>query len=480
VDGPPSRTRWRPTVVYGALIVVALGAYLVIRALGQGLVAPGHPGTTDAASGATERSVSGAGALGHLFLALAVATLAARLVGGAFRRVLKQPAVMGEIVAGLMLGPSVLGALAPDVHAFLLPPEVAAQLGTIAQIGVVLFLFLVGLELDPRLLRERTHAIVAISQASIVVPFLLGAALALWLYPEYASGDVSFTVYSLFLGTALSVTAFPVLARILTDRGVQRTPLGSLALACAAVGDATAWVLLALLAGIARAEVTGAAWTALLVVGYVALVFGVVRPALAGFVRREQAAEGPLAHTTLALVLAAVALSAAATEAIGIHALFGAFLLGAVLPHEGRLPREIRARLEDVVLVLFLPSFFVLTGMRTRIDLLERAGDWLALAAIVLVATLGKFGGSFLAARWTGLPWRSSAALGFLMNARGLMELVVLSVGLDLGVISPTIFTMMVLMALVTTFTATPALDLVLGHRSFASGLGPEVERRAR
>ena len=458
------------------MVAVALGAYLWIRAQGQELEAGSAPAPAIAAKTGTAKG----GTLGHVLLVLAVATLVARLVGAGFQRFLKQPPVMGEIVAGILLGPSVLGALWPAGHAFLLPPEVAPLLGTVAQIGVILFMFLVGLELDPRLLREQTHATVAISHASILAPFLLGSGLALWLYPHYSIAGVSFTVFSLFLGTALSVTAFPVLARILTDRDMQRTPLGATALACAAVDDVTAWMLLALLAGIARAEAAGVAWTALWVLAYVAAMLLVVRPALAGFVRREQSSEGPLARTTLALILAALLLSATATEALGIHALFGAFLLGALLPHEGRLARELRSRMEELVLVLLLPSFFVLTGMRTHLDLLATGADWLACAAIIAAATLGKFGGSALAARFAGLSWRSSSALGLLMNTRGLMELVVLNVGLELGVISPTVFTMMVLMALVTTFTATPALDFLFGQRSFGSGLAPEPERTVR
>jgi len=392
---------------------------------------------------------------------------------------LKQPPVMGEIVAGLLLGPSLLGALWPEAQAFLLPAETAPYLGMISKVGVVLFLFLVGLDLDPRLLRGHRHATIAISHASILAPFLLGALLALWLYPRHSTADVSFTVFSLFLGISLSVTAFPVLARILIDRGLQHTPLGSAALACAAVDDVTAWTLLALLTGVAKATMDGAYWTVFWVFVYVVVMFFVVRPLLAPLVAREQRGHGPLSRTALAVVFAGVLFSAVATEAIGIHALFGAFLLGALLPHEGRLPREIRQRLEDFVLVLLLPSFFAFTGLRTHVGLLDRTADWIACAAIIAVATLGKFGGTALAARLTGLSWRSSSALGILMNTRGLMELIVLDLGLELGVITPTVFTMMVLMALVTTFTATPALDVFLGRHGLAQVFAAGVEPRA-
>jgi len=462
-------------LAYGAMVAATVLSYLWIRGLGKGLVAaqpPLEPGT-DATGG-------GSDVLAHLLLALAVITLLARFLGGVFRRFLKQPPVMGEIVAGLVLGPSVLGALYPAAHAFLLPDEAVPYLGMISKVGVVLFLFLVGLDLDPRLLRMHKHATIAISHASILAPFLLGAALALWLYPRHSTSDVSFTLFSLFLGISLSVTAFPVLARILVDRHVQHTPLGATALACAAVDDVTAWTLLALLAGVASSQMGTALQTVLWVIVYVAVMFGVVRPLLAPLVAREQRAEGPLSHTALAVVFASLLFSAVATEAIGIHSLFGAFLLGALLPHEGRLAREIRQRLEDFVLVLLLPSFFAFTGLRTEITLLDRAEDWIACGAIVVVATLGKFGGTAAAARLTGFSWRSSAALGILMNTRGLMELIVLNLGLDLGVITPSVFTMMVLMALVTTLTATPALELLRGRRGLGNVFAPGVEGSGR
>jgi Kef-type K+ transport system membrane component KefB len=412
--------------------------------------------------------------LAHVLLALAVITLTARLMGGLFKRYLRQPPVIGEIVAGLMLGPSLLGAISPGAYEFLIPADVASYVGMLAKIGVVLFMFLVGLELDPRLLRGNTHVTVAISHASIVAPFLLGASFALWLYPHYSTSAVSFTAFSLFLGVSMSVTAFPVLARILIDRRVQKTRLGVTALTCAAVDDVSAWTLLALITGIVNSSFGRAAWTLPLVLVYIGVVFLVVRPAIAPFVRCQQSAVGPLSHSTLAVVFVLLLLSALATEAIGIHALFGAFLLGAILPHDGRLAEQIRARVEDLVVVLFLPAFFAFTGMRTQVGLLDHAQDWIACAATIGIATAGKFGGTFIASRCVGLGWRHSAALGMLMNTRGLMELIVLNLGLDLGVLTPTMFTMLVLMALVTTFTATPVLDLVLGKRGFADETLPD------
>ncbi|AKF04549.1 cation:proton antiporter [Sandaracinus amylolyticus] len=442
---------------YAAMIAITIALFFVIRAQGATLVAPPAPeGATGHAAAAGHASD-----LAHLLLAIAVVVIVARLTGAAFERWLKQPAVMGEIVAGLVLGPSVLGAIAPDVQAFLLPAAVAPSLGVVAKIGVVLFMFLVGLELDPKLLRGSSHATLAISHASIIAPFLLGATLALAVYPIYSHAGIDFTVFALFFGVSMSVTAFPVLARILTDRRMQSSALGVTALACAAVDDASAWCLLAFVSGVATAELDGAWLTIGLVVAYVAFVLLAVRPLARWLAAREERSNDPVSITTLAIVLGMLLLSAAATEAIGIHALFGAFLFGVVIPHDGRLAEQVRARLEDVVGVLLVPIFFSFTGMRTQIGLVSGATDWLICAVIILVATLGKFGGTLVAARFAGLGWRDASALGILMNTRGLMELIVLNVGLDMGVLSPTLFAMLVLMALVTTFATTPVLALI-------------------
>jgi Kef-type K+ transport system membrane component KefB len=463
-NSEPGSGRLRTVLAYALMLVVATGTYLGIRALGGDLTTRLPPGGPPRGSGGGEHT------LARLLLSLALVTLATRVVGVAFRRFLRQPPVMGEIVAGLMLGPSLLGALWPEAQAFVLPTDVAPFLGMISKVGVVLFLFLVGLDLEPRMLRGHTHATVAISHASIVAPFLLGAALALWLYPRLGPGGVDFTSFSLFLGIAMSVTAFPVLARILADRGVQRTPLGATALACAAVDDVTAWTLLALLSGMAQADVARAGRTVLLFALYVAAMIVLVRPVLSRFAARVERGAEQLSRTALTLVFVALLLSAVATEAIGVHALFGAFLLGVLLPRDGRLAQEVKQRIEDFVVVLLLPSFFAFTGLRTEIGLLDGAGDWLVCAAIVVVATLGKLGGTAVAARLTGFAWRPALALGLLMNTRGLMQLIVLDLGLELGLITPKLFTMMVVMALVTTFLTSPALDLVLGKRGFETG----------
>ena len=395
----------------------------------------------------------------HVLLAIGVVLIACQIVARLVERI-GQPPVIGEVVAGILLGPSLLGRVAPDVYAYLLPASVAPFLGVIAQLGIILYMFLVGLELNPAILREHGHVAVATSHAGIVVPFVLGALLALGLYPRLATADVPFTSFALFLGVSLSVTAFPVLARILTDRGLSKTDLGVLALSCAAADDVTAWCLLAFVVGVAQAKVSGALLVLVLTAGYIALVFLVVRPVVARLVPRYDGAR--FGQGAMAAVLVALLLSALATELIGVHAIFGAFLLGAVIPRDSALARDLTLKLEDVVTVLLLPAFFAFTGLRTQIGLVAGPEQWLVCGAIVLTATAGKFGGALAAARLAGLGWRPAAALGVLMNTRGLMELIVLNIGYDLGVISPTLFAMLVLMALVTTMATAPVLRLLV------------------
>ena len=449
------RLQLRAVVLYGAMLAGAVGLFLLIDTVGKGLVAP-----QPAAPGAPEEAPVGGkpDALIHVLVALAAVLITGRLLGVLFRY-LGQPPVIGEVVGGILLGPSLLGQVWPEAAEFVLPPSVAPYLAVIAQLGVILYMFLVGLELNPGLLRERARATVAISHASITVPFLLGAALALVLYPRLSSSDVSFTSFALFLGVATSITAFPVLARILTDRRMQTTRLGVIALGCAATDDVTAWCLLAFVVGVAQAKVGGALLVLALTLAYIGFMVVVVRPLARRFL--GQFDEASLTPGVVAVVFAALLLSALATEAVGIHAIFGAFLLGAVIPHDSTLARDFTHKLEDLVTVLLLPAFFAFTGMRTRIGLASGAEQWLLCGLIIAVATLGKFGGTLAAARLTGLGWRDAAALGLLMNTRGLMELIALNIGLDMKIISPALFAMMVLMALVTTMATTPLLHLI-------------------
>jgi Kef-type K+ transport system membrane component KefB len=447
----PSRGRF--VGVYGGLLVLSLALLGGIHWLGGGLSAPppAAPATAAAAQGASHD-------LFHVLLALLVIVLVSRGMGVLFRRI-GQPPVVGEVIAGIALGPSLLGALAPSVSQYILPPAIAPHLGVLAQLGVVLFMFLVGLELNTGLLRDKPHAAIAISHASIVAPFLLGALLSLWLYPLFSNSAVPFTVFSLFMGVALSITAFPVLARILIDRGLDKSRLGVIAISCAAVDDVTAWCLLALVASMAAGRGQGGLLTIVLTVAYIAAMWTLVRPLIERYVRRVEA-RGEFGRTVSVVVIAALLVSALITEAIGIHAIFGAFFLGALIPHHSQLAVTLKAKLEDLVVVLLLPAFFAFTGMRTQIGLLSSLDHWLICGLIILAATVGKLGGSFVAARAAGLSTRDAASLGALMNTRGLVELVVLNLGLDLGVISPLLFAMMVLMAIVTTFATSPLLTL--------------------
>ncbi len=433
--------------------------YGLVRRLGLKLHAPLPSGSQELFG-----SAAGAGhadALPHVLLALVVVIIVARALGSMFKR-LQQPAVVGEILAGILLGPSALGRFAPSVAHYVLPPAVAPFLGVLAQIGVILYMFLVGVELDPGLLRKRGHATLAISHASIVAPFIMGCFLALFLYPRLSSNDVPFTCFTLFIGVSMSVTAFPVLARILTDRRIHTTPMGALALTCAAVDDVTAWCLLALVVSVVQARMAGALVTTGLALGFIAFCIVVVRPAMVRLTRLY-GTRGRLSQGVMALVFVALLIASLLTDLIGIHAVFGAFALGAVIPHDSGLARELTDRLEDLVVVLLLPAFFAFTGMRTQIGLVNGTSQWLMCGAILLVASLGKFGGGLVAARLTGLSWRDSSALGVLMNTRGLMELIVLNIGLELKVISPALFAMLVIMAVITTFMTTPILHAITG-----------------
>jgi len=398
--------------------------------------------------------------LGHLLLALAAVVVVGRLLGRLLAR-LGQPPVVGDIVAGIALGPSLLGLVAPAVSFYVLPPPVAPYLSVVAQLGVIVYMFLVGLELNPAVMRGRVQATVVTAVASVVVPFALGAALAFYLYPRLSTAAVPFAHFALFLGIALSVTALPVLARILADRGLSATPLGAIALTCAAIGHVLAWCAPAVVVGVVQARVGSALGVVALTLAFVAAMFLAVRPV---FRRIAMLARGSgVMSDVVAVTLAAMLLAALATETIGIHAVFGAFLLGAVIPHESDLARSLERSLGDLATVLLLPAFFALTGLRTQMGLLAGASEWVLCGLIVLAATAGKIGGTFGAARLTGMDARDAARLGVLMNTRGLMELVVLNIGLDLGVISPTLFTMLVVMALVTTMTTAP----LLGRRNY-------------
>jgi Kef-type K+ transport system membrane component KefB len=453
----PAPSVWKLALAYAAMIAAAIALFFLVRSYGDGLVSRG--GATKAAATTAKSDV-----LMHLLLALVAIILLGRWLGKLFLH-FGQPRVIGEMVAGIVLGPSVLG----DWSVYVLPSTVAPALSIIAQLGVILYMFLVGLELNSEPLKARAHATVAISHASIVTPFLLGAVLALWLFEPLAPAGRSFTSFALFMGVAMSITAFPVLARILTDRGIDKTELGVVALSCAAIDDVTAWCLLAFVVGVTQAEVGGAVQTIVLALIYIAAMLLVMRPIAVRYFG-EEAHKHPQRRMAV-WVLVSLLMSALAAEWIGIHAIFGAFLWGAIIPHDSDVARDFRAKLEDIVKILLLPAFFAYTGMRTEIGLVTGWQAWFICGVIILVATLGKFGGTLVAGRATGLSWRMAASLGVLMNTRGLMELIVLNVGLDLGVISPELFAMMVIMALATTIATTPLLRLMSAARPNSRGL---------
>ena len=447
---------WKLILGYALMIGGTVGLFLVVRHFGEALAPP------VAAAPTVKAAVAKPHAIMHVLIALTAIIIAGNLLGRLFRY-FGQPRVIGEMVAGIMLGPSLLGRISPEAMHFVLPPEVGPYLGVIAQLGVILYMFLVGLELNSGLLRSHAHSTVAISHASIVAPFCLGSILALFLFGELAPANVPFTSFALFMGIAMSITAFPVLARILTDRKMEKTDLGVVALSCAATDDVTAWCLLAFVVGIAQSAVGGAVQTVAMALAYIALMFIVVRPLAVRYLGHSSGATPK--HGLTVWVLVCLLLSALAAEWIGIHAIFGAFLLGAIIPHDSDVARDLQHKMEDMVKILLLPAFFAFTGMRTEIGLVSGWNAWLVCGLIIVVATLGKFGGTLAAAKLTGLNWRMASALGILMNTRGLMELVVLNIGLEMGVISPTLFAMMVIMALATTIATTPILHFITGGK---------------
>jgi Kef-type K+ transport system membrane component KefB len=467
-------TRTGPITRY--LVLVVLPALAIVVALYHGSdLGPGpspvHLPESPPPAGGTPLAHPG------LLLAQILAILLVTRVCGLLVRRVGQPQVVGEMLAGILLGPSLFGALAPGAASSLFPPSSLGALSSVSQIGMVLFMFLVGLELDTASLRAQGQAAILTSHVSIVVPFALGAGLALALYPRFAPPGIPFSAFALFLGAAMSVTAFPVLARILAERGLLRTPLGTLAMSTAAVDDVTAWMILAAIMAMVRSgSGQTPAWVPplglVLFVGTVLLVRNALRRRVAAAFERR----GRLGHDLLAALVGLALAGACITEAIGVHALFGSFLVGLTLASEHRIAEAARERLEDLLVVVLLPLYFAFTGLRTRLDLLVGGEVWGWAAAILAVAVAGKLAGSAVAARVSGLPWRDALALGTLMNTRGLMELVILNVGLDLGVLSPALYSMMVLMAVTTTVMTQPLLSLlgVPGGATSTRIRGPE------
>ncbi len=386
--------------------------------------------------------------------------IVARFFGWVFRKI-GQPSVIGEIIAGIALGPSLLKMYFPEFSVVLFPIESLGNLQFLSQIGLILFMFVIGMELDLKILKNRANEAVVISHASIVFPFTLGIGLAYFVYYRFAPVGVSFLSFSLFMGIAMSITAFPVLARIVQERGIHKTKLGAIVITCAAADDITAWCLLAAVIAIVKAgSFVSAIYILLAAIFYVLVILFVVKP----FLKRIGDLYGDkstLSKPVVAIFFLTLILSSYLTEIIGIHALFGAFMTGVIMPDISKFRNVIIEKVEDVSVILLLPLFFVFTGLRTEIGLINDPYLWKVTGCIIVVAVVGKFVGSALAAKFVGQSWRDSLTIGALMNTRGLMELVVLNIGLDLKVLTPEVFTMMVIMALVTTFMTGPALDII-------------------
>ncbi len=386
--------------------------------------------------------------------------LVARFFGWICRKI-GQPSVIGEIIAGIVLGPSLLGMYFPEFSGILFAKASLGNLQFLSQIGLILFMFVIGMELDLKVLKNKAHEAVVISHASIIFPFTLGIGLAYFLYQTFAPEGVEFMSFALFMGIAMSITAFPVLARIVQERGIQKTRLGNIVITCAAADDITAWCILAAVIAIVKAgSFVSSLYIIAMAVAYVFLMIMVVKP----FLKRVgdlYSSRKTLSKPVVAIFFLTLIISAYVTEVIGIHALFGAFMAGVIMPESAKFRSIFIEKVEDIALIVLLPLFFVFTGLRTEIGLLDDIYLWKVTGLIIAVAVTGKFLGSALAAKFVGQNWRDSLVIGALMNTRGLMELIVLNIGYELGVLSPAIFTMLVLMALLTTFMTGPALDLI-------------------
>jgi Kef-type K+ transport system membrane component KefB len=416
-------------------------------------------------------------AVAAFFLAVVVVMLFARLMGAAVAH-FRQPRVMGEVLAGIILGPTIFGLLFPDLQRALFPADIIPYIGVAANLGLIFYMFLVGLELDLSQLRGRIAQTTAISNTGVLIPMLVGIAVALPTYtlvgPPAKGG---FTAFALFMGVSMSITAFPVLARILVERRMLKRPVGALALASAAIDDVSAWFLIALATAVATAGGGFDVVRTILLAAVFCLVMGVgVRPLVARVSRAYDEA-GRVPVTWITAIFAMVLLAAFTTEQIGVALIFGGFIAGTIMPRHAGLTEDVTHRMEDFVVLLLLPLFFAYTGLKTNVLLLDRAELIVLTLVLLAVAILCKFGGTLLAARVTGLGWRESSVLGALMNTRGLTELIVLNLALEKGVISEALFAALVLMALVTTFMAGPVLNRLDPNNDFGEPVEAELER---
>jgi Kef-type K+ transport system membrane component KefB len=466
-------------VVFVAMIygIIEKGRALETNRMGHAQTIPGHVNLQinfHHFTGAVQQNLHKG--LPLLLLQIMTIILVAWFFGWLFKK-MGQPAVIGEIAAGIALGPSLLGLAFPDIGVYLFPESSAGNLQFLSQLGLVLFMFIIGMELDLQVIRKQAFGALVISHASIIIPFTLGVALSFFLYREYATDNSPFLSFALFMGIAMSITAFPVMARILQEKKMTTTKLGTMALTAAALGDVTGWCILAMLIAIINAgSSVSALFTVSLVIVYGLIMLFLVRPLLKKLqvISRNQ----KLGKPTMAILFITLLLSSFITEAIGIHALFGAFMAGIIMPADPEFRQHVTNKIEDLSIVLLLPLFFVVTGLRTRIDFLIEGSLWVTFVWILIVAVSGKFGGTAIAAKLVGQNWEDSLSLGALMNSRGLMELIVLNIGYDLGIISPQVFSMLVLMALITTLMTSPALTLI--EKAFQSSKkirSPEFNR---
>lgn len=398
--------------------------------------------------------------VGLLLLQILIILATCRIAGLLFKKT-GQPAVTGEILAGIILGPSLLGSLFPDIYAFVFPEESFSNIQILSQIGLILFMFTIGMELDIKEVQKRWQDTVLISHAGTIVPFALGMIIAYSIYTKYASAHTPFLSFAIFIGISLSITAFPVLARIIQERGLTRSRLGTISLASAANGDITAWCLLAAIVAYAQAgTVQSAIYTVLFSALYASLMLFIVRPVLrivGNLYHNKEIVDKSLVAVMFFILIA----SAYVTEILGLHALFGAFVAGIIMPENTKFRKIMSDKVEDVSLALLLPLFFVYTGLRTDVGLISGAEMWLLCGLFILVAIIGKFGSTFVVARFLGETWKNSLFMGALMNTRGLMELVVLSIGLEMNILPQPVYVMLVLMTLVTTLLTTPLIAFI-------------------
>ena len=403
----------------------------------------------------------------ELILSIGIILLTTQVFGWIFHHI-HQPRVVGEMTAGILLGPSLFGRFFPGTFAFVFPASSMPALTVLSQVGLLLFMFVVGLEVDLKRILRQPAAVVLISNVSIVLPLVMGVGLAKVLYPEFAVKQVPFSTFALFMGTAMSITAFPVLARILKERNLLGTGIGSMAISCAAIDDISAWLLLAVLTAMVHSSQSWRAFavTLILLAVFVATMLLPIRRVASLLESRYQ--QNGASMEFISLLMLFMLAASWTTERLGVHALFGAFMAGLVVPKNGRMIADLVDRMESLSLALLLPLFFALTGLRTRIDLLTDRSLWGYAGAIIATAVAGKLAGAAFTARATGMNWKDSLGLGVLMNTRGLVELVILNAGLDLGILSPALFTMMVLMALVTTFMTSPILAAMNIYREAA------------